>query len=154
MPKEYVFRTGLRWSGAKKGTLSSQGKLNIGVATPPEFNGEEGYWSPEELLISAVDSCIMTTFLHYAEKKKVGLDSYQSEAEGVLKMVEGRLMFSRIKVRSRITVGSEEDIDKVKDLMRSAEKNCLISNSMRSQVEILPQVMIGVSNGRSGQEAG
>jgi len=143
MSKKYVFRTELRWSGFKRGSLSSPGKLNIGVATPPEFNGEEGYWSPEELLLSAVDSCIMTTFLHYAERKKIEFRTYESETEGVLERIDDQFMFSNIKVKPTISVMSEDQIDKVKELMTIAENNCFISNSIKSKIEVMPKIKAG-----------
>jgi len=143
MPKNYVFRTKLRWSSFKRGSISSPGKLNIGIATPPEFNGEEGYWSPEELLLSAVDACVMTTFLHYAERRKVDFGTYESETEGVLERIDDQFMFSKIIVRPKISVTSENQIDKVKQLMIAAEKNCFISNSIKSKVEIITEIKAG-----------
>ena len=147
MPKKYVFKTELRWSGFKRGSLSSPGKPNIGIATPPEFNGEGGYWSPEELLLSAVDSCIMTTFLHYAERKKVDFGTYESETEGILERIDNQFMFSKIIVKPEISVKSEDQIDKVKQLMIFAEKNCFISNSIKSEVEVMPEIKVGILNG-------
>ena len=148
MPKKYVFKRELNWSGFKRGSLSSPGKLNIGVATPPEFNGEEGYWSPEELLLSAVDSCVMTTFLHYAERKKIEFKTYESEAEGILERIDDQFMFSKIMVRPKISVKSEDQIDKVRELMTIAENNCFISNSIKSTIEVIPEIKAGEFNGR------
>ena len=143
MSKKYVFKTELRWSGFKRGSLSSPGKPNIGIATPPEFNGEEGYWSPEELLLSAVDSCVMTTFLHYAERKKINFRTYESETEGILERINDQFMFSKIIVKPKISVASEDQIDKIKELMMTAENNCFISNSIRSEVEVMPKIKAG-----------
>jgi peroxiredoxin-like protein len=143
MSKQYVFRTASRWSGLKRGTLSSPGKPNIIVATPPEFNGEQGYWSPEELLLSAVDSCIMTTFLHYAERKGIDLASYESGAEGVLESVDRQFRFSKILVKPKISVVSEDQVDKTKELIRVAENSCFISNSIKSVVEVVPEIKAG-----------
>ena len=144
MPKKYVFKTKLRWSGFKRGSLSSPGKLNIGIATPPEFNGEEGYWSPEELLLSAVDSCVMTTFLAYAERKKVDFGTYESETEGVLERMDNQFMFSKITVKPKISVKSEEQIDKIKQLMILAEKDCFISNSVKSEIKVMSKITAGI----------
>ena len=143
MPKQYIFRTGLRWNGLKRGSLSSAGKPDIGISTPPEFKGEEGYWSPEELLISAVETCIMTTFLHYAERKEVGIVSYESEAEGILEKADGRFMISGITVKPDISVESEDKIDRAKELMAMSENNCFISNSIKSGVKIMPAIKAG-----------
>jgi len=148
MSKRYIFKTELKWTGFKRGSVSSPGKLNIGVATPPEFNGEDGYWSPEEMLLSAVDSCIMTTFLHYAERKKVELEAYESQAQGVLEKLDNSFMFSKITVKPKIFVDSKEQGDSVNRLMALAEKNCFISNSIKAEVEVIPEIKVGVLNGQ------
>jgi len=44
--KTYTYRTTVRWSERKMGVIASAGKPNIQVATPPEFKGHEGIWSP------------------------------------------------------------------------------------------------------------
>lgn len=141
MAKSYIFRTGLRWDGSKRGQVSSPGKPRIGVSTPPEFRGEEGFWSPEELLLSAVDSCIMTTFIAYAGIKKAGFVSYESETEGVLERVDGRFMFSRITVKPRVVIKGDEQDNKIREIMSLAEANCFISSSIRSEVRVLPEII-------------
>jgi len=39
-----------------KGLLSSSGKTNIEIATPPEFRGHLVIWSPEDLFVASVNS--------------------------------------------------------------------------------------------------
>ena len=66
--KQFVYKNSLKWQRDKKGELSSSGKADIEIATPPEFKGHPGIWSPEDLFVASVNSCIMTTFLYYAQK--------------------------------------------------------------------------------------
>ena len=66
--KRYTYRTSVRWSQQKKGNISSPGKPEIEVATPPEFKGHEGIWSPEDLFVASVNVCVMSTFLAFAER--------------------------------------------------------------------------------------
>jgi organic hydroperoxide reductase OsmC/OhrA len=69
MDDKHLYEVNLEWKNARIGDLSSP-VLNdkIEVATPPEFpKGIEGVWSPEHLFVSAVSSCLMTTFLAIAE---------------------------------------------------------------------------------------
>lgn len=40
--KIYTYRTSLKWTERKMGMLSSPGKPNVQVSTPPEFKGHEG----------------------------------------------------------------------------------------------------------------
>lgn len=62
-PKVFHYQVGVRWDGEKHGVLSIAGKPDLKVASPPEFRGHPGIWSPEDLLVAAVNACTMTTFL-------------------------------------------------------------------------------------------
>ncbi|RYD87166.1 MAG: hypothetical protein EOP50_21205 [Sphingobacteriales bacterium] len=65
----HYYDVAVAWEAGRHGTLSSPVLHDrITVATPPEFaKGEAGTWSPEHLLVAAVNSCLMTTFLAIAE---------------------------------------------------------------------------------------
>ncbi|MBN1353783.1 MAG: OsmC family protein [Candidatus Omnitrophica bacterium] len=141
--RRFIYRTEVSWTEEKKGILCSPGKPSIEVATPPEFKGHEGMWTPEELFVASVNICIKTTFLHYARKSDFKFLSYESGAEGILENTGGQFMFSLIKVRPRIKVGSESQIEKAKELIELSEKNCLISNSIKSKVEVEPEISTG-----------
>ena len=138
-PKKFIYKTKLKWTESKKGMLSSHGKPDIEVATPPEFKGHAGVWTPEDLFAASVNVCIMTTFLYYAQKENVELKSYQSEAEGVLEKTENGLIFTAIEIRPEVVISSK-DVEKTKRILELSEKNCLISNSIRSNVLLKPTI--------------
>ena len=140
--KKFFYKTDLKWLGEKKGVLSSLDKPDIEIATPPEFKGHPGIWTPEDLFVSSVNSCIMTTFLYYAEKEGIEFLSYESQAEGVLEMTDGRLVFSEIRIKPQISVQSPGDVEKIKSLINLSEKTCLISNSIKSRVEVIPEIKV------------
>ncbi len=141
--KKFVYRTKVSWVKEKKGILSSIGKPDIEIAVPPEFGGHEGIWTPEELFVASVNICIKTTFLYYARRNNLEFLSYESEAEGVLERVEDRFMFTEIKVMPRIRIAMDSQVEKAKEIITFSEKNCLISNSIRSRVEVLPEIITG-----------
>jgi len=140
--KKFIYKNSIRWQGEKRGLLSSFGKPDIEIATPPEFKGHPGIWTPEDLFVASVNSCIMTTFLYYAEKNGIESLDYKSQAEGVLELKEGRLIFIEIKVKPLIFVKRDLDIQKTKEMIELAEKNCLISNSIKCEVKVLPEIKI------------
>jgi len=82
----------------------------------------------------------MTTFLHYAEKEGLQFLSYESEAEGVPKTSENQLMFSHITVRPKIVIALSAQKKKAEELMKRSENACLISNSIKSKVEVIPEI--------------
>jgi len=139
-PKRYLYRSELKWEGSRKGTLTSLGKPALEVAPPPEFKGFVGVWTPEDLLVSAVNSCLMLTFLYYVAKGGIELASYESQAEGILEMVEGKLIISEIKIMPRLSFSSAVDEDKINTLFRLSKEHCFISNSVKAKIEITPEI--------------
>ena len=142
--KKFVYRTAVKWQRERKALLSSSGKPDIGVATGPEFRGHQGIWTPEDLFVASVNTCIMTTFLYYAEKEGLEFSAYESDAEGTLERVEGKFIFSEIKVMPRLSLKSDSDIEKARKLIELSEKACLISNSIKSKVTLAPEIKTGV----------
>jgi len=140
--KQFVYETRLKWKGSREGLLTSEGKPSIEISTPPEFKGQPGVWTPETLLVASVDICVMTTFLYYAEKNKLDLLSYESSARGVLERVENEFMFSTIEVKPEISVASEDDLEKVQSLLELSERNCFISNSLKTKIILEPNIRL------------
>ena len=80
MEKVHYYDVNLKWLADRKGLMSSPVlHTTLEVATPPEFaKGMPGIWSPEHLLVAAVNSCLMTTFLAIAENSKLEFISFES----------------------------------------------------------------------------
>ena len=138
--KVYLYQTTVTWTEQRKGTMSCAGKPELPVATPPEFKGHEGIWSPEDLFVSSANVCLMTTFLAVAERAGVAFSSYESKAEGRLELVDGKFQFTAITIRPTITLPVGGDAAKVRELIKKAEQNCLISNSMKAAVTLEPTI--------------
>ncbi len=138
--RRFIYKNSIKWQSEKKGLLISPDKPDIEVATPPEFRGHPGVWTPEDLFVASVNSCIMTTFLYYAQKENFEILNYESQAEGILEWIEGRFIFSEIKVKPFVFVKQDSDIQKAKEIIGLSEKNCLISNSIKCEVTVLPEI--------------
>lgn len=138
--KVYTYRTAVKWTDQKKGVITCDGKPQIQVATPPEFKGHEGIWSPEDLYVAAANICLMTTFLAFAERAGLAFTAFQSEAEGRLELVEGKFQITTITLRPHLTLAAGSDHGKAKELIEKAETNCLISNSMKTRMVLEPTI--------------
>jgi organic hydroperoxide reductase OsmC/OhrA len=136
--KSYRYSTSVRWTGEKKGALTATGKPPVEVGTPPEFKGHEGIWSPEDLYVASVNVCILSSFLAFAGRAGIAFDTYESEAEGLLEFVDDRFVFTKIVVRPRITLRPGEERAKAEEVLHQAERNCLISNSIKTEVVLEP----------------
>ncbi|MBU1061539.1 MAG: OsmC family protein [Candidatus Omnitrophica bacterium] len=139
--KKFIYRTKVYWVREKRGILSSAGKPDIEIAVPPEFRGHENIWTPEDLFVASVNACIKTTFLYYAQKNNLEFLSYESEVEGILERVENRFMFTEIKIMPKIKIAADSQAEKAKEVMTLSERNCLISNSIKSKVRVLPEII-------------
>ena len=143
MSETHVYKTNLKWIEKRKGTLGAPELPSLTVATPPEFpEGHPGIWSPEHLFVAAAEVCTMTTFLAIAANSKFDFLEYSSEAEGVLEQLETGYQITRIYLRPTVVVSSEAAVDKAKRLLEKAEKHCLISNSMKTEVHLEPNVIV------------
>ncbi|HXG01078.1 MAG TPA: OsmC family protein [Bacteroidota bacterium] len=138
--KSFRYQTGLRWLGNKAGELSSADKPSFRVASPPEFKGEAGVWTPEDLFVAAVDICTMTTFMAFAQRLQLPIVSYSSSAEGILEFVDGGYRFTKVVLRPRIVVSTPEAIEQVRRTLHDAHESCLIANSIRADVVVEPTV--------------
>ena len=138
--KAYTYRNSVRWTERKMGIVTAAGKPEVQVATPPEFKGHEGIWSPEDLFVASVNVCVMSTFLAFAERAGFALRSYESEAEGRLELLDGKFQFTTIVLRPRITVQTGGEVGKAKDILAKAEASCLISNSIKTRVTVEPTI--------------
>jgi organic hydroperoxide reductase OsmC/OhrA len=146
-PKSFTYQTALDHVRGRSALLQSEGKPALVVNAPPEFKGEAGYWTPEDLLVASVEVCLMLTFVGFAEKSGVPFVSYTSTAEGLLEWVEESYRFTRVTVRPSIVVADAEGVAKVKKVLERAHQTCLVANSIRSSVIVEPTVAVGQATG-------
>jgi len=138
--KIYTYHTSVKWTEQRKGVISCAGKPDIQIATPPEFKGHEGIWSPEDLFVASANICLMTTFLAVAERAGLAFTLYESAAEGKLELVDGKFQVTAITLKPAITLATSSDGAKARELIEKAEANCLISNSMKAKVSLEPTI--------------
>lgn len=134
----------IAWKEDRKGLMTSP-ELNttIEVATPPQFpKGMAGIWSPEHLFTAAVGSCLMTTFLAIAENSKLDFDIFDVRSKGVLEQVDGKWMVTRVELYPQLVIRHEKDRERAQRVLQKSEAACLISNSVKSQVVMQPNIEI------------
>ena len=124
------------WKEGKIGSTHAGGKPSIEIATPPEFGGPENIWTPEDLLTSAVASCILTSTLFFADRAGIQMRSYMSNATATMEKTPRGLAFTRIDVEISITLENPAQADAMRRAVEQAEKNCPISTSLKCPVEI------------------
>jgi len=136
----------INWEVDRKGTLCSpeiikNGGNCLSVATPPEFpKGIPGIWSPEHLFVAAVNACLMTTFLSIAENSKLEFISFTCQSKGKLDQTDGKMMMTEIILEPTPTIAYQKDHDRALRILQKSEAACLISNSVKSKITLIPTI--------------
>lgn len=125
-------------------SLDDENKPIIHVATPPEFpGGKPGIISPEDLFVASLASCKMTTFVAMAEKLDIGLKTLDIEATGYLGKAESRGMaFTKADIHLIIGIDDEENMKSAEKCVDLTEKYCLITNSLKTEVNLTHEIKI------------
>jgi organic hydroperoxide reductase OsmC/OhrA len=126
------------------GSGGTQGSVEIGadglppIATfpPPEFDGPEGHWSPETLLMAAVADCFVLSFRTVAHASRFEWERLEVDVHGVLDRVDGVTRFTRFTVVPRLSLPAEGDARRGRALLDKAKRVCLISNSLIAECEL------------------
>lgn len=128
----FLFESKIKWIENTKGLITSLAVADsIKVATPKVFKGIGGdMWSPEHLLISAVSSCFMTTYLFYAKKKGLAISHFECEAIGQVELENNKLKFTVINIYPKVEVEKEEWADLAKEVIELTKQNCLVAKAL------------------------
>lgn len=148
MANTHYYEVSVDWKNDRIGTLSSPVLTDeITVATPPEFTkGVQDIWSPEHLLVAAINSCLMTTFLAIAENFKFEFIDFQSSATGKLELIDGKYMMSEVTLKPVLTIKDDSEQEKGLRILQKSEAACLISNSVKSTIIFEPEIKLSTVN--------
>lgn len=107
----------------------------IALGPPPQFDGSDQVWSPEELLVGATLECLWTTFEAYAKRDGLTVVGWSGTGVAILDRGPGLPVFTSITlaVELRVLLGDE---DRAKRVLERAEKGCIISNALKVPVTL------------------
>ena len=140
--KTHLYRVEVEWEAEKRGRLKAEGFPTISVATPPEFSGHPGIWTPEHLYVASAAICLMSTFLAISQYSRFEFIGFRCEAQGKLESVEGSAIITEIILRPTITVATEALRKRALQIISKAEENCLIARSMKTEIKMEPEILI------------
>lgn len=141
--KSFHYKAHTTWTTGWRGEIAAEHKSDIETGSPPEFAGAADVWAPEELLVSAVNTCLMLTFLKMAKANGVTPQSYESGADGLLENVDGVYAMTDITVRPRVVLKSDADLELARTTMAGVEARCFMAQSVKAKVNLLPEFSVG-----------
>ena len=104
------------------------------ASSSPAYRGDGGKADPEDLLVAALSSCHMLSFLAIAAKKRLTVHSYRDDAVGFLENDNGKLWITRVVLRPQVVI--DADAETLAHIHHSAHEACFIANSVKTQVSV------------------
>ncbi len=140
-PYPHVYTAGASGEPAGPVPVTSPTAPAIATTPPPQFDGPEGYWSPETLLTAAVANCFILTFRAISRPARLDWVRLECEVTATLDKVDGVTQFSRFETQATLTVAPGTDDAKARQLLEKAEHFCLIANSLRGERSLHTKVV-------------
>lgn len=121
--------------------VSFDGGVTVPASASPHVVGKwavEAAVDPEEMLVAALSSCHMLSFLHLARLAGFAVAAYSDHAEGVMgEIAPGRQAITKVALHPRIEwTGAAPDKDRLAHLHHEADEICFIANSVTTQVTV------------------
>lgn len=135
---KHDFKVTTQWQGGREAIGSVKGDvISEQISIPAELGGNGQGTNPDELLVSAASSCYIISLAAVLERS--GFENINITQQSI-----GRAVFenSKFKMESinhypQINVTDPEQLkSKLPKLLKIADSNCMISNSIRGNVEI------------------
>lgn len=150
----HEYRTSLTWTGAASGfssydtydrthQIAAPGKPVLTTSSDPSFLGVPQLWNPEDMLVAALSSCHMLSYLACCSRARIEVISYADQAEGVmLEDGKGGGYFSTVVLNPRVVIANADKIEHATRLHGTANKVCFIANSVNFKVEHNPVITV------------
>jgi organic hydroperoxide reductase OsmC/OhrA len=110
--------------------VTIEGKPALDGSADPAFRGDAAKWNPEDMLVGAVMSCHMLSYLALCSWEKIPVVGYEDSAEGLMRTDRnGGGRFESITLHPRVTIEGEEHRQRATELHARAHELCFIASS-------------------------
>jgi organic hydroperoxide reductase OsmC/OhrA len=124
-------------------TISIEGKPELFLTTDNPAVGDKSKLNPEDLLVSALSSCHMLSYLYLCSLEGVIITSYLDNATGIMIENEsGGGKFKEVTLNPIVSVTEESMLEKAIVLHHKAHEICYIANSVNFEVKCNPTCTI------------
>jgi organic hydroperoxide reductase OsmC/OhrA len=120
-------------------TISFQGKPDLFLTTDNPAVGDKSKLNPEDLLVSAISSCHLLSYLYLCSMAGIVVMGYSDNATGtMIEKESGGGSFKEVTLNPVIYVADESMVEKAIDLHHKAHEICYIANSVNFEVKCNP----------------
>lgn len=154
MNKEHRYALKIEWTGnlgtgtsdyrayTRNHIISAQNKPDIPGSSDPSFRGDKTRYNPEEMLVAALSTCHMLSYLHLCAVNKVIVLEYNDNATGTMvENPDGSGQLTETTLNPVVKVKDSSMNAKAQELHDQAEKLCFIARSVNFPVHHKPTVI-------------
>ncbi len=142
MARTHDYALALRWEGnLGEGTASYRnygrgyrvsvaGKPDLVGSADPTFRGDRDRYNPEELLVAALSSCHMLSYLAHCARRGVRVEAYRDDARGrMVETPDGGGHFESVALAPQVAIAEGGDAELALALHEQAHADCFIARS-------------------------
>jgi organic hydroperoxide reductase OsmC/OhrA len=144
--KTHEYSLSLAWEGnTGRGTAdyasysrqfraSVPGKADVIGSADPSFRGDKQLLNPEELLVMALSSCHMLSYLALCALRKLRVLAYTDAATGRMSADKDGGKFDEVVLRPQVIIHEADDLELARELHEQAHASCYIASSVNFPV--------------------
>ncbi|MEJ7602835.1 MAG: OsmC family protein [Kofleriaceae bacterium] len=144
--KAHEYAVGLRWEGntgagtadyrgySRQYRATIAGKPDLIGSADPAFRGDRSVHNPEELLVVALSSCHMLSYLALCALRGVRVVGYVDQARGRMLEERGTAQFDEVVLEPQVTITAASDEALALVLHEEAHATCFIARSVNFAV--------------------
>jgi organic hydroperoxide reductase OsmC/OhrA len=152
--RQHDYHAQIRWTGntgqgtadyrgySRQHQIRIEGKAVIEGSSDRPFRGDPALHNPEDLLLSALSSCHMLSYLHLAAVAGLVVTAYVDEADGHMVTEGDGGHFTEVVLRPCVTLVAGSDAARAEVLHEAAHHACFIANSVNFPVRCEPRIVI------------
>ena len=124
-------------------TVTIQGKPELFLTTDNPHVGDQSKLNPEDLLVSALSSCHLLSYLYLCSMDGIIIKAYTDHATGIMiEKANGGGSFKEVTLNPTFYVADESMVEKAIALHHKAHEICYIANSVNFEVKCNPTCKI------------
>jgi organic hydroperoxide reductase OsmC/OhrA len=144
--KPHHYAAELEWTGAAAGPtrdyrgysrehiLRLPGKPDLRLSSDPAFVGDPALHNPEDLLLAAIASCHMLSWLSLCARRGIVATAYRDTPEATMEWAGDTYAFSEVRLRPHCVITAESDPAVAMALHEEAHHVCFIARSVNFRI--------------------
>lgn len=154
MSRPHRYRVDVVWTGnrgsgtdgyrnySRNHVIRVPGKPELAGSSDPTFRGDATRHNPEDMLVAALSTCHMLSYLHMATVAGVVVTDYRDAAEGTMVTDGDGGHFNEVVLRPVVTITAASDPARAEAAHEAAHHACFIANSVNFPVRCEPRIVV------------